>query len=598
MMEQAQEQLNNKNIDVEQYGSMIKQIFEINESKKLLEAKRIELKNSKGKVWQQNDLTPISDDESSFVSNNDEEKDKQARKDRLKFKKRKIESDDEKKSSPTPIISSFAQSTAAELRNSGNERKESRWGKPENTRWGSIWEQQPQTTNPPNTSSVLQNNAWNNNIKPNIILPNVQPAPPPPLPLFHNSNIQLPSPWQNNVAFNPSVLPTIPLLPTVPVIPQSTLPTLDIPINKNIVNSDVVRQINIDQVSREIRFYDDIAIAFMNWDEPKEIGFQSGQRRVIVDDKDSIVLGFNEPSKNFLIDGKNYQIRFGSPTRELYVDGTWYECFFGDPPIGIHLDGKMRIFKIDGPPPPVKIGNLRHDLVVGKITLIIDAKDMVPVFLDSKKQFFELDGQINTIQFADYLLTVLINDEPFSVEFGGLPKSIYIKGKKRFIRFRALPNGIEPGRVFIRNMVRTNLNRDVISPPAPAIVSLNDVPQSDNTSAAAPTSSQQQQSTNNVPGLNIPPILDILSILPKPAPLATAASFDSCKSDIPPPPIPPPTPTTVLQNVDIDDLYQKLLASGILNKPTVTAEKPKEDKKPKEIRIKPINLTLSESIKT
>jgi pre-mRNA cleavage complex 2 protein Pcf11 len=81
------------------------------------------------------------------------------------------------------------------------------------------------------------------------------------------------------------------------------------------------------------------------------------------------------------------RIRLGAPTRELYVDGKWYECFFGGSPVTIDIGGKMHVVKLEGPPPQVKIGFVkRTDLVAGKINLIINAKTMVPVFLDAKPQ--------------------------------------------------------------------------------------------------------------------------------------------------------------------------------------------------------------------
>ena len=82
-----------------------------------------------------------------------------------------------------------------------------------------------------------------------------------------------------------------------------------------------------------------------------------------------------------------HRIRLGAPTRELYIDGKWYECFFGGPPVTIEIDGKMHVVRLEGPPPQVKIGLLkRTDLVAGKINLIINAKTMIPVFLDAKPQ--------------------------------------------------------------------------------------------------------------------------------------------------------------------------------------------------------------------
>jgi pre-mRNA cleavage complex 2 protein Pcf11 len=82
-----------------------------------------------------------------------------------------------------------------------------------------------------------------------------------------------------------------------------------------------------------------------------------------------------------------HRIRLGAPTRELYVDGKWYECCFGGPPVTVEIGGKMHMARLEGPPPQVKIGLVkRTDLVAGKINLIINAKTMVPVYLDATSQ--------------------------------------------------------------------------------------------------------------------------------------------------------------------------------------------------------------------
>lgn len=589
MMAQAQEQLNNKSIDMEEYGTMIKQIFVINESKKIREAERREYIKHNTDPWQQVDLTPISEDEIGFSSPSDEDEEskklRHERKQKYNLKKKaealeKLQSINSSLVQPLSVESSFAQSTAAELRNTIENNKDSRWQKTKfennNLRWKSPWEQSNPTPTPLIQSTNIPN-TWN--IDFGLVNTTTQNKP---LPFVNNT---ITNPWQNIPFTQNQIIPTI-----------SQQPTLADLINQN----DLVRTINIDQIPREIRFYDDIAIAFMNWDEPKEIGFQSGKRRVIVDDKDTIILGFNEPNKTFVIDGKSYEIRFGSPTRELYIDNKWYECFFGDPPIGIPLDGKVRVFNVDGPPPPVKIGNLRQDLVVGKINLIIDARNMVPVFLDSKIQYFEIDGQINTLQFADYLLTVLINSEPFNVEFGGLPKSLYVRGKKHFVRFTALPIGIIPGKVFIKGMVRTNMHRDLTSPPAPAIVSLNDVPQPDFIQNEKPEKmlidapaiavSNSLSNTMNILSSMLPqPISKTLDSIEQ-TPIISTSSATAHTLDT--------NSSNVLNNINIDDLYQKLLASGILSKP-VAVGTPKEDKRPKEKeKIIPVDLTKTDTIKT
>lgn len=224
-------------------------------------------------------------------------------------------------------------------------------------------------------------------------------------------------------------------------------------------NQDDIKSINIDGIPRDIRYYDETAVAFMSWDDPREISFQNGSRRVILDEKDVFVLNFNEPYRDITINGALHQIRLGAPTRELYIDGKWYECYFGGPGIGVEIDGKVTVVKLDGPPPQVKIGDLkRTDVVGGKINLIIDAKSIVPVFLDAKVQKFDIDGQIHSLQFIDALRTVLINDVPFKVEFGGLPKPITVHEKKHFIRFSVLPKGIRPGYVNIKDMPGSRLN--------------------------------------------------------------------------------------------------------------------------------------------
>uniref|UniRef100_A0A182PRR4 Pre-mRNA cleavage complex 2 protein Pcf11 n=1 Tax=Anopheles epiroticus TaxID=199890 RepID=A0A182PRR4_9DIPT len=229
--------------------------------------------------------------------------------------------------------------------------------------------------------------------------------------------------------------------------------------------NDSVRTINIDGIQREIRFYEETAVIFMNWDEPKEIGFQKGARTVIVDDRETFELGFNEPYKSVSIENKVYQMRLGAPTRELYIDDSWYECYFGDQPTTIMLDGKPRVFKIAGPAPQVKIGDSRKDLVAGKINMIVDAKYMIPVFLDCKPQVFEVYGVMHRLQFADFLLTVLIDEQSFPVDYGGLPMLVRSRDRDYYIRFTALPNQVVPGRVYIRDMIRTPLYRDLRTPP-------------------------------------------------------------------------------------------------------------------------------------
>ncbi|KAJ9595834.1 hypothetical protein L9F63_012989, partial [Diploptera punctata] len=245
--------------------------------------------------------------------------------------------------------------------------------------------------------------------------------------------------------------PSLP--PEQPQRPNSDeLPPAD-PMLLDLIAQDTMKTINIDNVPREIRFYGDIAVAILAGYDPREIRFQGGSRRVSFDDRDSILLNLNDTYRDCIIDGNPHRIRLGAPTRELYIDGRWYECLFGGPPVNIEIGGKMHTVKLEGPPPQVKIDVVkRTDLVAGKINLIINAKIMVPVFLDAKPQRFDIEGKPHVLRFVEALNTVLINGQPIKVEFGGLPMPIVVRGKKHFIRFTGLPRGVKPGYINIVNM--------------------------------------------------------------------------------------------------------------------------------------------------
>lgn len=215
---------------------------------------------------------------------------------------------------------------------------------------------------------------------------------------------------------------------------------------------DTMKTIAIDGVAREIRYYGTTAVVMLDWEDPRDISFQPGQRRLSLDDE-SFTLLFNQDYSSVTIDGEPHRIRLGAPTRELFIDDAWFECFFGGPPVPILLNGKVRLLKLEGPAPQVSIGSERRtDLVAGKIKLIIDATTMVPVFLDAKPQTFFIEGFPHTLRFVDSLRTILINETPFKVEFGGLPKPIYVHKRKHFIRFSVLPSGVKVGEAYIANM--------------------------------------------------------------------------------------------------------------------------------------------------
>ncbi|XP_030375696.1 uncharacterized protein LOC115624980 isoform X2 [Scaptodrosophila lebanonensis] len=241
--------------------------------------------------------------------------------------------------------------------------------------------------------------------------------------------------------------PSMIALPPLPPALTKAINSLDNPM------TDVVRSITIDGGTKEIRFYNQVAIIFMDKDEPHEIGFQNGQRAICIDHNEPLPLSFNDEYKTFTLDGQLHRIRFGFPSRELYIDDHWYEIYFGGPPISLPIGNKLHVLKAEGPPPNVDIGKVRRDLVAGKINMIVDAHNIVPLFLDAKVQTFQLGTEPHQLQFTDSFLYVLLDGKLLKVDYGGLPKSFSLSGRKYFIRFGTLPVGVVAGKTHVQDMI-------------------------------------------------------------------------------------------------------------------------------------------------
>ncbi|KRT84698.1 hypothetical protein AMK59_1819 [Oryctes borbonicus] len=346
-------------------------------------------------------------------------------------------------------------------------------------------------------------------------------------------------------------------------------------------NQDNIKSIVIDNESRDIRYYDDTAIVFMNCADPREISFQNGSRKVFFGEKDVTILSFNEPYKDVSINGSLHKVKLGGPSRELHIDDKWYECFIGGPGIRIELNGEFILVKIEGPPPQVKIGQIkRTDLVAGKINLIVDAKTMVPVFLDGKLQKFDINGQTHTLKFINSLQMALIDDNPFDIEFGGLPKPIILHDKKYYIRFSVLPRGVKSGQVSIKGMDDITLPVDQNEPALPVFnkrPSQRGGPNSPDRNSNSPLSIQnllqQQNLSSNLETLSS---LMASSLMPSQSSSNLNTSGYQVENDVlldsssqnqqeMPLTSAPSTATNVLpSSLNINDLFQKLVATGIV----------------------------------
>lgn len=551
ILKQAQEQIESNDLDPDQIQSMVQQMIKI---KSESEARKTFKRNVVGKKGKTAEIDEIIE---AFSSGSEDENLKQSH--RVPFKRRRQENERPQTNTAASAIAntnltkpSITEAPIAPQKERKKERK---------TKWNSPWEDQvkppalPMQTLPTNFIPSMPFAALRNTKPP----PNNVPDSDPMRNVRQFSSRNVPeSVWQPNaMPFNGPPVNPLGLLSNTGVLPNligsaQLVMAQHGPSLAPCTAKD--RTINIDGVPREIRFYDETAIAFMepNGKEPKEIGFQSGERRVCVDNNESIVLAFNDTYKPFAINGKQYQIRFGTPTRELYIDNEWYECYFGDPAVGIVLNNKLHSFRIDGPAPQVRIGNMRNDLVVGKVDMFVDTQTKVSLFLDAQLQMFHLNNQMHSIQFADYFLTVIIDNIPFPVQYGAMPVKFQLANTEHYIRFSVLPNSIIPGEIYVRNMKRTHLQRDLVSP--------------------TPTTSSN--SVSSIPG-SIPPvtgpILPLMSIIPNPeiiVPNATNATVlqPAGISQTAPVISESSNPPSSLPSLNINDLYQKLLATGIINK--------------------------------
>lgn len=70
------------------------------------------------------------------------------------------------------------------------------------------------------------------------------------------------------------------------------------------IAQDTMKSINIDNIPREIRYYGHTGVIFMHWDDPRDIGFQNGARRISIDGKETVVCSFNDDYREFTYEGK------------------------------------------------------------------------------------------------------------------------------------------------------------------------------------------------------------------------------------------------------------------------------------------------------
>ncbi|XP_014235867.1 pre-mRNA cleavage complex 2 protein Pcf11-like isoform X2 [Trichogramma pretiosum] len=355
------------------------------------------------------------------------------------------------------------------------------------------------------------------------------------------------------------------------------------------IEKDSMKSINIDNVPREIRYYDNQGVIFMHWNDPRDIGFQNGARKIYIDGKEVAVCSFNDDFREFNYDGTIYRIKLGAPTRELFINDKWYQCYFGGASIPVELNGKKVNVKLDGPAPQVKIGQLkRTDLVIGKINLIINARSMVPVFLDAKPQLIEIEGKPIILKFIDSLKVVLLNGKAFPVEFGGLPKPVVIQGKKHFLRFSALPMGFKAGYVKIAGM-EGEQPKEMEDQRSPA-----SLPQLENSNNSVPSPIEPDSGSQDGIDQSYIPKSDLrLDVLSSAVPSAMAPSSGlSYQTDLT---IENASALSAQLPLNLNELYQKLVETGIVTN-LLEPKKPEEEEKKIEETVQ-VSFDKPESLK-
>ncbi|KAK9497364.1 hypothetical protein O3M35_004697 [Rhynocoris fuscipes] len=365
-----------------------------------------------------------------------------------------------------------------------------------------------------------------------------------------------------------------------PLSNRKDLPPAD-PHVLEMIEKDSVRWIEIDGVVTEVRFYGETAVVLTGWSEAREVYFQDGVRRLIIDNREQYALSFNDPYRDIIIDKKVYKVRLGAPTRELFIDGLYYEVPFGGPPIQIMLDGRIRMVQLTGPMPKVKIGDRpRNDLLVGKINLIVDARKMFPIYLDAKPQKFEVNGYPYILRFVEALRTVVINGRPFKFEYGGSPVPIYFRGERHFLRLSVLPDDVIPGYVNIVNMEGGRL-------PSPAPRSTTPPPKMPQSTAW--WTGGDDSAAGNEKSLEL-----LTSLMPTTTANMTLQSYTIEQPTQPASAAEDSQGTQTFGNVNVGELFQKLVASGIVPPVAEKTDKPNETKD----TIEEVDFSKPETLKT
>ncbi|XP_034244505.1 uncharacterized protein LOC117647097 [Thrips palmi] len=239
-----------------------------------------------------------------------------------------------------------------------------------------------------------------------------------------------------------------------PILPPPLPPASSYVLGK--IVEDTVKTILVDNVTKEVQFYGEIAVIDSGESIPREIMFRPGEASFSIN---GVVVRstFDQPETKVYIGHQIFRVHFGAPTRELYVNDEAFQCQFNFPPEQIQLSSGevLSVQLFSEATPLVQLGSIRRDLVAGHVILTIDSLTQIRILLHAKPQRFDIDGVPHVLKFADALQTIFINDCSVDLNFGGPPLLLNVNGAKHLIQLSHLPCNIIPGEVNITSMAQT-----------------------------------------------------------------------------------------------------------------------------------------------
>lgn len=67
---------------------------------------------------------------------------------------------------------------------------------------------------------------------------------------------------------------------------------------------DAMQWITIGGVARDLRYYGDVGIVLLSWDDPRYIGFKDGHQKITIDENYMIVCKLNDGYSMFTFEGE------------------------------------------------------------------------------------------------------------------------------------------------------------------------------------------------------------------------------------------------------------------------------------------------------